>query len=482
MSRFFAILIFLLPFSAVVDAAERPPNVILILVDDLGWMDLSCQGSEFYRTPNIDRLATEGMRFTNGYAACAVCSPTRAAVLTGRYPHRIGVTDWIRSRFQRGGMGTPEKNPTAYVGGKNRPFLCPPNPYWMEHGERTIAEALGEAKGYKSAYIGKWHLGDPDWYPTRQGFTENRGGCDYGQPPSFFDPYNKPKGKHETLRQGIYQLPGRKPGEYLTHREADEAAAFIRKWKDEPFFIQLAHYAVHTPIQAIPEVAAMYPGKTPVNANYAAMVESVDDSTGQLLALVEELGIDEQTLIIFTSDNGGLDRGGEPTENAPLRSGKGYPYEGGIRVPFLVRWPGTIAGGRVSDEPVSSIDFFPTILEATGVPVPGDRIIDGLSLLSHWRNGAPLGRKRLVWHFPHYRHAPGPYSIIREGDWKLIKFWAGPRELFDLGSDPGEITNLAPGQPKRVEALEKQLLAQLKAQEAKLPRANPAYVVPAEND
>ena len=190
------ILTLLLATFTQVHAQEQPPNVILILVDDLGWMDLGCQGSDYYKTPNIDRLAKEGVRFTNGYAACAVCSPTRAAVLTGRYPHRVGVTDWIRSRFQRGGLGTPDKNPTTYVGGKNRKFLCPPNPYWMEHEERTIAEALGEAKGYRSAYIGKWHLGDPDWYPTKQGFTENRGGCDYGQPPSYFDPYTKPKGKH----------------------------------------------------------------------------------------------------------------------------------------------------------------------------------------------------------------------------------------------------------------------------------------------
>ena len=176
------------------DAAKQSakPNVILVLVDDMGWMDLSCQGSDFYRTPNVDRLAKEGILFTNGYAACAVCSPTRAAVQTGRYPHRLGVTDWIRSLFQRGGLGTPEKNPTEYVGGKNRKLLCPPNPYWMESSEITIAEAL-QKNNYKTAYIGKWHLGDEAWYPENQGYDENFGGCDYGQPPSFFDPYNNPK-------------------------------------------------------------------------------------------------------------------------------------------------------------------------------------------------------------------------------------------------------------------------------------------------
>ncbi len=472
-------LLSLLPFLST-PAEERSPNVVLVLVDDLGWMDLSCQGSPIYHTPNIDRLASEGMRFTQGYAACAVCSPTRAAVLTGRYPHRVGVTDWIRSRFQRGDLGTPERNPTAYVGGKNRRLLCPPNPYWMEHHEITIAEALGEAKDYQSAYIGKWHLGDPEWFPTKQGFTENRGGCDYGQPPSYFDPYNQPNGRHETLREGIYKLPGRKKGEYLTTREADEAVAFMREWKDKPFFIQLGHYAVHTPIQAIPEEAARYAGlaRTPIQAKYAAMVASVDQAMGQVLDVLEELELEERTMILFTSDNGGLDNNGRPTENAPLRSGKGYAYEGGIRVPFLVRWPEKIPAGSVSHEPVSSIDLFPTILEACGVAIPTSRPIDGLSLLDHLQTGgeALLGRQQLFWHFPHYRHAPGPYSIIREGDWKLIHFWEGPRELYDLRKDLGETKNLAKAMPEKVNQLEASLLLALKSQEAKLPRENPDHV------
>jgi arylsulfatase A len=474
-----AALLLVLPAVPLVAAADSKPNVILILVDDLGWMDLSCQGSDFYRTPSIDRLAAEGMRFTDAYAACAVCSPTRAAVQTGRYPHRVGVTDWIRSRFQRGELGTPETNPTQYVGGPKQRLLCPPNPYWMEHEERTIAEALGD-DGYRCGYIGKWHLGDDAWYPERQGYHENRGGCDYGQPPSYFDPYNNPKHKHETIRAGIHNLPGRKPGEYLTHREADEAEALIRQWKDQPFFLQVAHYAVHTPIQAIAEVAARYaakPGKTQQNANYAAMVESVDDSTRQILAVLQELDLDDRTLVIFTSDNGGLDNNGNPTDNAPLRSGKGYAYEGGIRVPFLVRWPGVVPTGRTSSTPASSIDLFPTILEACGVAVPSDRPIDGLSLLLHLKSGGetPLVRDELIWHFPHYRHAPGPYSIIRQGDWKLIKFWEGPRELYNLKNDLGEESNLAEEMPDKVAALEALLDQRLKSQEASLPRPNPDY-------
>ena len=461
--------------------ATNHPNVIVILVDDMGWMDLSCQGSDYYRTPSIDRLATEGMRFTNGYAACAVCSPTRAALQTGRYPHRIGVTDWIRSRFQRGRIGTPAKNPTEYVGGKNRKFLCPPNPYWMEHEEISIAEVL-KGQGYQSGYIGKWHLGDPAWFPPGQGYDENKGGCDYGQPPSYFDPYNQPKGRHETLRQGIHNLPGRKKGEYLTHREADEAEALIRGWheKKKPFFLMVGHYAVHTPIQALAEVAAKYQReKKPNNAKYAAMVESIDDSTRQILATLKELEIDKNTLIIFTSDNGGLDRNGSPTENAPLRSGKGYAYEGGIRVPFLVRWPGVIPAGKISDEPVCSIDILPTVVEAAGAKAPSDRAIDGLSLMPHLKSGgtARLLRDDLLWHFPHYRHAPGPYSIIRQGNHKLIKFWGGPFELYDLKEDLGEARNLAATMPKRVSELDTLLLKRLKETGARLPRENPDYSV-----
>ena len=352
-------------------------------------------------------------------------------------------------------------------------------PFWMDSSEITIAEALS-AKGYLSGYIGKWHLGDAAWYPEKQGYRANFGGCDYGQPPSYFDPYNNPKHRHPTIRAGIHKLPGRKKGEYLTDREADEAVGLIRKWKDRPFFLQVAHYAVHTPIQSIKEVADKYEGKegkTQKNKSYAAMVESVDDSTRDILAVLKELKIDDRTMIIFTSDNGGLDRNNNPTDNAPLRSGKGYSYEGGIRVPFLVRWPGKVPAGKVSDAPVSSIDLFPTILDAAGVDLPKNRAIDGLSLQDHLLSGAkkPLGRKDLHWHFPHYRHAPGPYSIIRRDNWKLIKFWEGIYELYDLEKDLGETKNLAEAMPDKVRELDAALLARLKVDGAKLPRPNPEY-------
>ena len=461
-----------------VRAQDKPLNFIVILVDDLGWMDLSCQGSTYYRTPNIDRIAELGMRFTNGYAACAVCSPTRAALQTGRYPARIGVTDWIRARFNRGTTASPAANPMKYVGGPRRKLLCPPNPFWMEHGEVTIAEIL-RGKGYQTAHIGKWHLGDDDWYPQRQGYHVNRGGCDYGQPPSYFDPFNKPRAKHPMLRAGIPHLPSKHKGQFLTHRESDEAVSLIRAWRDQPFFLHIAHYAVHTPIQAIKEVADKYrgPGKKPVHQRYAAMVESVDDSTRQILKVLDESGIADRTVILFTSDNGGLDRNGSPTDNAPLRSGKGYAYEGGIRVPFLVRWPGKVKPGTVSHEPVCSIDVMPTILAAAGLKHPDDRSIDGISLVDHLASAGnkPLDRKELLWHFPHYRHAPGPYSILRDGDLKLIKFYEGRRELYDLKNDLAEEQDLAPRSPGIVQRMDDRLMALLKGMGAKVPRPNPGY-------
>ncbi|HIA63044.1 MAG TPA: DUF4976 domain-containing protein [Planctomycetaceae bacterium] len=446
------------------------PNIVLILVDDLGWMDLSCQGSDYFRTPNIDRLAAQGMRFTDAYAACAVCSPTRAAVMTGRWPGRVGVTDWIRARFQRGSQPTPSKTRTEYVGGNNRKLLCPPNPFWMEHEETTIAELL-KPKGYVSCHIGKWHLGDPAWYPQRQGFDLNIAGCDIGQPPSYFDPYNHPRYNFDK------QMMPRKQGEFLTHREGHEAKQFIEQNRSKPFFLSYWPYAVHTPIQAIEQVAAKYvrPDKSANNAKYAAMVESVDDAVGMIMDTLKETGLVEQTLVIFTSDNGGL-KG--PTDNSPLRSGKGYAYEGGIRVPLIVRWPGVIRPGTISNEPVSSVDYLPSIAEAAGCDIPTGRDIDGTSLLSLLKSDGQqsLNRSAIYWHFPHYRHSPGPYSIIRSGDWKLIKWYEGGFELYNLKDDLSERTNLANEMALKVKELDRQLTSELSRIGAKIPIPNPNYV------
>lgn len=476
-----------LPVSAA-EPGSDPLNVVLILVDDLGWMDLSCQGSDYYRTPNIDQLASEGMRFTDAYAACSVCSPTRAAVMTGRWPARLGVTDWIRARFQRGDE-KPTKNPTEYIGGAGRKVLCPPNAFWMEHSEVTIAEML-EPAGYTTCHIGKWHLGDPDWYPTKQGFDINIAGCDIGQPPSYFDPYVHKRYSFDD------QIKPRKRGEFLTHREGDEAKHFIEEHKNEPFFLYYCPYAVHTPIQAIPEVAAKYKrkGKKDINAKYAALVESVDDAVGTIMRTLEATGTADNTLVIFTSDNGGL-KG--PTDNTPLRSGKGYAYEGGIRVPLIVRWPGVVKPGTLSGEPVCSVDVFPTIREAVGDSIDkatnkspnnsagqgtalqdaGGNVVDGKSLAPHLKSGGTksLDREFIHWHFPHYRHPPGPYSIIRAGDWKLIRWYTGGHELYNLADDLSEKNDLATANPEVVKELDGKLTAELERLGAKLPRPNPNF-------
>ncbi|MEW6745777.1 MAG: sulfatase [Planctomycetota bacterium] len=443
------------------------PNVLVILVDDLGWADLGCYGSTYHETPHIDRLAASGMRFTNGYAAAAVCSPTRASLMTGRYPARIGITDWIRARFQGGAIPPDKKNPSGYECGGERELLCPLNPLWLELEEITIAEVL-RLHGYTTAHIGKWHLGPDDWYPEHQGFTINIGGCDYGQPPSYFDPY--------VGRQGsIPNLTPRREGEYLTDREADEAARFIRENRDGPFFLHLAHYAVHTPLQGRPDLVAKYEKKPPTqqtNATYAAMVESVDHAVGRVLATLEECGLTERTLVILTSDNGGLLG---VTNNAPLRSGKGLPYEGGLRVPFIVSWPGVVRAGSETDQPAITCDIFPTVCEAACTELPGNRPIDGESLmplLRGERGGAP---RDLFWHFPHYRTDDSPpYSVVRSAGWKLIKRYAGkPFELFNLAQDPSETTDLAAQHHEKVMELDGKLKCWLGEMGAKLPKPRP---------
>jgi len=441
-----------------------PTGVVLILIDDLGWADLACCGSDYYETPNLDRLASEGMRFTHAYAAQAVCSPTRAAVLTGRAPARHGITDWIRARFQGGAMPADGQNPSGWVRNDKRALEVPENHLWMESSEITIAEALAP-DGFVSCHIGKWHLGTDAWYPERQGFDVNIGGCDFGHPPSYFDPYYKES-------QGQLPLDPRREGEYLTDREADEAAGFLRAHADENFFLYYAPYAVHTPIQAREDLTKRFQQKPKThqkNAKYAAMVYSMDQAVGTILDTLEELGRAEDTLIIFTSDNGGLMG---PTSNAPLRDGKGSPYEGGIRVPLLVRWPGVVPAGAVSDSPVTSVDLLPTIVDAVGAARP-DATLDGESLVAHCISGGEIALERdaLFWHYPHYRYTQWlPYSIVREGDLKLLRWWEGEAELYDLALDPGETRDLAEASPAVVERLSLRLDEHLQEVGARLPR------------
>lgn len=452
------------------------PNIVLILVDDLGWADLACQGSDFYETPHIDKLAKEGVRFTDGYAASSVCSPSRAAVQTGRYPHRTGITNWIRSRAQGARIPKDRKNPWRKPKdqwqGKSK-LICPPNGMWLESKEVTIAEVLKPA-GYVSCFIGKWHLGTDDWYPTKQGYDYNFGGCDFGEPPSYFDPFNKPKSFHEIARHGIPGLPGRKPQQYLTDREAEEADAFIRKHKDKPFFLMLGNYAVHTPIHARKDLAAKYRKKKKEgihrNPVYAAMIESVDDAVGVVVNSLEELNLTDNTLIIFTSDNGGV----KGLTNNMLRDGKGYPYQGGVRVPFIVKWPGVAKAGSQVSKPVIAMDLLPTIAAAAGAKLP-DVEIDGKDLKLLITGAGDIDRETLYWHYPHYRHDRGPYSTIRHGNWKLVKWYEGGLSLFNLKDDLGEENDLAKSMPEKVKELDKMLMAHLNNTTNLIPIPNPNY-------
>ena len=449
-------------------------NFILINIDDLGWKDLACYGSRYYETPNIDRLAAQGVRFTDAYASCAVCSPTRASIMTGRYPARVGVTDWIHHLDKRGEEAYKEgKNPTAYVGGKRRRLLCPPNPYWMELDEVTIAEVL-KAAGYTTCHIGKWHLGYEPWFPDKQGFDINIGGGEIGQPPTYFDPYYL-----NEQRPSIPALSPRRQGEYLTDRESDETVRFLKEHRDKPFFLHMCHYAVHIPLQAREELVVKYENKdktNQTNATYAAMIESVDRAVGRIMSMLDELGLAERTMVIFTSDNGGLQD--YATDNAPLRAGKGYPYEGGIRVPLIVRWPGVVDAGRICEVPVTSIDYFPTLVELAGQRLLSDRVIDGESLVPVLKETGSLRRDAIFWHFPHYRGGVVPYSIIRKGDWKLIKRYEGRTfELFNLKEDLSEKNDLSEKQPEKVRELDAELNAWLRDTQAKLPLENPDYKV-----
>jgi arylsulfatase A len=449
--------------------------VIIVLVDDLGYADLGCTGSAFYETPNIDRLAAGGMRFTNAYAACAVCSPTRASLLTGRYPARIGITDWIRPLTGEAWTEQKIRSRPPYVGGAKRRLLTPTRPRWMEHDEVTIAEVL-KPRGYATGFIGKWHLGPEPWWPESQGFDSNLGGCDYGHPPAYFDPYPA------THQRGTFpNLPPRAEGEYLTDREADEAVMFIRRHADRPFFLYLCHYAVHAPIQAKANLIEHYRAKPPPandgqnHPAYAAMVHSVDDAMGRVLAALDELGLADNTLLVFTSDNGGATHF-RATDNRPLRSGKGRPYEGGIRVPFIVRWPSHVEAGAVRDEPVCTIDLLPTICAVTGATLPPDRTIDGVSLQPLLERTGSLARTTLYWHFPHYWAGGNlsPYSVVRHGDWKLIRWYEdGTEELYDLATDLGEQDDRAADRPDKTRELDALLDAWLAETGARLPRPNP---------
>jgi arylsulfatase A len=443
-----ATLLPLLVTSAI--AAQPRLNFIVILADDLGWKDLSCYGSDFYETPHIDRLSREGMRFTQAYSACTVCSPTRAALLTGKYPARVRVTDWI--------PGLPPENPKLLV------------PDFTKHlplEEITLAEAFKSA-GYSTASIGKWHLGGEEFYPEKHGFDINIAGTHTPGVGNYFAPYK------------IASLPEGPDGEYVTDRLGDEAARWLDANSSKPFFLYLPHFAVHTPIQAkknlIEKYRAKRPGQLHTNELYAAMLESLDDAVGKVRRKLDELRLTDRTVIIFASDNGGRI---PTTANLPLRAGKGGCYEGGTRVPFIVRWP-RVTRGTVSDTPVITMDIYPTILEMAGMKLAGRKGVDGVSLVPLLREKGRLKRDELFWHYPHYQHyqlgGTTPYGAIRKGDFKLLEFFSDMRvELYNLKDDIGEQNNLAAAMPEKANELRKRLHEWRKEVAAQMPSPNPNH-------
>ncbi len=425
-------------------AAEPKPNIVLVLIDDLGQTDLGCYGSKFYETPNVDRLARDGMRFTNAYSACTVCSPTRASLLTGRSSAALHITDWIA--------------------GHNRPFAKLKIPDWLMElpaDQPTIASELHRA-GYVSAHFGKWHLGQAP--ATAHGFDSTLADNGKGQPARYFPPYQNP------------HLTDGPPEEHLSDRLTSEAIKFIEQNQAKPFFVYLAHYAVHNPIAGKPEVIAKYKAKADPHApqhnpTYAALVESTDDSVGRLRAKLDELHLSDHTIFIYTSDNGGLIPN---TTNLNLRAGKGSAYEGGVRVPLIVHWPGVTTPGTETPVPAISYDLLPTLLEAAGVPPSGP--VEGKSLVPVLKGGR-LAERPIFWHYPHY-HPGGatPYSAVREGDWKLIQFFEDMHtELYHLSEDPLEAHNLAAAEPAKVAALLAKLDAWRKEVGAQFPTPNPNY-------
>ena len=450
---------------------KQQPNFVFILVDDLGWADVKCNYPEsFYDTPNIDQLAENGVRFTNAYAANPVCSPTRAALMTGKHPNRVNITDWI-----------PGNNP------KNRPLLGSEDGTELELKEITLAEKLKE-NGYNTCFVGKWHLGDEGFFPENQGFDINIGGHHKGSPPGgYYSPYKNPK------------LTDGPEGEYLTDRLTNESIKFIKENQDNPFFLYLAFYTVHTPIQAslkhfekykikredlnLTEVPHKKEGdgwtkSLQENAAFASMVAAMDENVGRVLSTLKEQGLDENTWVIFTSDNGGLStlyRKNAPTSNGPLRAGKGWCYEGGIRVPLIITGPNIFEPGRVVEQPAISMDYYTTILNIAEIDHKQN---DGKNLLPVLTSNKHINRDELFWHYPHYHgSAWKPGSALRKGDWKLVVHYEDNRtELFNLATDPSETTNLAGQNPTKVAELKKILDAKLSDSGAKFPEMNPDYI------
>jgi arylsulfatase A-like enzyme len=440
-------------------AVADKPNIVLILADDLGYMDVGAFNAKtFYETPHIDSLAQRGMKFTQGYAACCVCSPTRGSIMTGKYPPRFGITN--------------------FIGGARSAKLVPaPNRDHLPLEEVTIAEALRDS-GYSTFFSGKWHLGTGEFSPQAQGFSDDL----QGDKQFYYPPSDLP-------------LPDKNDDPKTTDRIVNDAVKFIGEHKQQPFFAYLPFLAVHTPIAARADLVTKYElkaksappdawgleGKSKLrlvqnHAKYAAMLEQLDAGIGRVLAALHENGLDNKTIIVFMSDNGGLATSeGWPTSNLPLRGGKGWPYEGGIREPLIVVSPGVAKPGTTCDVPVISNDFYPTLLELAGVELKPQQHLDGVSFLPLLKGGTAPRGKPLFWHYPHYSNQGGsPHGAIRDGDWKLIQWYENDAvELYDLSQDISEQTNLAAQEPIKVDDLREQLIAWRKEVGALMPTPNP---------
>lgn len=463
-----------------IEAKEKPRNVVFILVDDYGWNDTSCGGSRYYETPNIDRIARQGMMFTQGYAACQVSSPSRASIMTGKSPARHGITNWI---------GEASGEEWRKMGHHSK--LLPAEYVWnMSQEEVTLPKALKQY-GYKTFMAGKWHIGGEGSTPEDHGFDINIGGYEAGSPVGgYFAPYKNPK-----LEDGP-------DGENLSMRLAKETAGFIenqtKNHKKQPFFTYLSFYAVHGPIQTTEENWRYYRDKAdsmgialngfrvdrtlPVrqkqdNPIYAGLIKQMDDAVGVVLDKLEELGLMENTLIVLTGDNGGVSSGDNySTSCLPLRGGKGRQWEGGLRVPFIIQAPDCPLHGTTTDVPAIGTDFYPTILEYAGLPLLPEQHVDGKSLMSVLK-GNTTQKRSLYWHYPHYGNQGGePSSVIRDGDWKLIHYYEDGRdELYNLKIDETESETLNAQYPEKVDFLTKKLSVWLTETGAKYPVADPQY-------
>jgi len=464
----------------------KKPNILFILIDDLGWKDLGCYGSDFYETPNLDRLAASGIQFSDAYAACPVCSPTRASVMTGKYPARVGITDWI----DWAGAIHPARGRLVDV-----PYLKN-----LPQSEYSIARALAD-NGYATWHVGKWHLGGEGHMPQDHGFQVNIGGCHQGSPGKggYFSPWTVPVLADVDVEEGTYLT------DYLT----DQVVDLIQNHdhEEQPFFLNLWYYTVHTPIQAKPEKIAKYEEKAQVmgldqvqifaegdffpsehkkhlrvqrrlvqsDPVYAAMIESLDESVGRILEALEAAGQAEDTIIIFTSDNGGLATAeGSPTCNAPLAEGKGWMHEGGAREPLFVHWPNVTQPNSRCAVPVTSTDFYPTLLDMAGLDLMPEQHCDGVSLVPLLRGDGDLEREGIFWHYPHYGNQGGtPGSSVRAGEYKLIEFFEDGRlELYHLRDDIGEEHDLAEQEPEVVQRLHGMLVAWREEVEALIPEAS----------